>query len=97
LVRLRNDFHKRRSRGCVDSNSFQEIPAADEKSLIPIKTYTRRIAPQPGFGCCVKGFFKEEGLKLVFTGELKSTEILPSVLNGNNDFAETHPNALQPT
>ncbi|NLD46184.1 MAG: ABC transporter substrate-binding protein [Clostridiaceae bacterium] len=66
-----------------------------EKSLIPIKTYTRKnCTSTPVLVADAKGFFKEEGLKLVFTGELKSTEILPSVLNGNNDFAETHPNAL---
>ncbi len=67
----------------------------DEQNLIPIKTYTRKnCTSTPVLVADAKGFFKEQGLKLVFTGELKSTEILPSVLNGNNDFAETHPNAL---
>lgn len=69
--------------------------STDDKELIPIKTYTRKnCTSTPVLVADVKGFFKEQGLKLVFTGELKSTEILPSVLNGNNDFAETHPNAL---
>jgi len=40
------------------------------------------------------GFYKQEGLKIEYTGELKATEILPSILNGNNDFAEAHPNLL---
>ncbi|HWQ72721.1 MAG TPA: ABC transporter substrate-binding protein [Desulfitobacteriaceae bacterium] len=67
----------------------------DDKDLIPIKTYTRKnCTSTPILVADQKGFFKEEGLKLVFTGELKPTEILPSVLNGNNDFAEQHPNAI---
>jgi len=67
----------------------------DDKDLIPIRTYTRKnCTSTPILVADVKGFFREQGLKLVFTGELKSTDILPSVLNGNNDFAETHPNAL---
>jgi len=70
-------------------------PAEDNANLIPIKTYTRKnCTSTPVLVADTKGFFKEQGLRLVFTGELKSTEILPSVLNGNNDFAETHPNAL---
>ncbi len=72
------------------------IWAASEKDdLIPIKTYTRKNCTSTPILVADKlGFYKEEGLKLVFTGELKTNDILPSVLNGNNDFAEAHPNAL---
>ena len=73
----------------------QASSAVDESKLIEIKTYTRKNCTSTPILVADKlGFYKEEGLKLKFTGELKSTEILPSVLNGNNDFAETHPNAL---
>jgi len=77
--------------GAVSAGNSSE----DDKGLIPIRTYTRKnCTSTPILVADVKGFFREEGLKLVFTGELKTTEILPSVLNGNNDFAETHPNSL---
>lgn len=78
------------------SASTQTSPTGvDDKDLIPIKTYTRKnCTSTPVLVADKLGFYREEGLKLVFTGELKATEILPSVLAGNNDFAETHPNAL---
>jgi ABC-type nitrate/sulfonate/bicarbonate transport system substrate-binding protein len=41
-----------------------------------------------------KGFLEKEGIKLVYTGELISSQILPSVLNGNNDVATAQPNLL---
>jgi len=67
----------------------------DTKKLIEIKTNTRKnCTSTPILVADKNGYFAEQGLKLVFTGELKSPEILPSVLNGNNDFADTHPNAL---
>ncbi len=66
-----------------------------DKNLIPIKTYTRKNCTSTPILVADKlGFYKEEGLKIVYTGELKATEILPSILNGNNDFAEAHPNLL---
>jgi ABC-type nitrate/sulfonate/bicarbonate transport system substrate-binding protein len=40
------------------------------------------------------GFFKEEGLELVFTGELESLEYITAILAGETDFADTHPNSL---
>lgn len=65
------------------------------KALIPIKTNTRKnCTSTPILVADKNGYFAAQGLKLVFTGELKDPEILPSVLNGNNDFADTHPNAL---
>lgn len=41
-----------------------------------------------------KGFFEKEGLKIVYTGELANTQVLPSVLNGNNDIGTAQPNLL---
>jgi hypothetical protein len=60
-----------------------------------IKTYTRRdctLAPWPITDKL--GYFEEEGVKLVFTGELQPPQRAPSVLNGDNDTADLHPNAL---
>jgi len=67
----------------------------DTKKLIEIKTNTRKnCTSTPILVADKNGYFAAQGLKLVFTGELKDPEILPSVLNGSNDFADTHPNAL---
>lgn len=69
--------------------------APAEKELFPLKTHTRKDCTlAPVLVADKKGFFAEEGLKLVFTGELTEAEILPSILNGNNDFADSHPNGL---
>jgi ABC-type nitrate/sulfonate/bicarbonate transport system substrate-binding protein len=79
------------SKALATSNSS----AKDDKNLISIKTYTRKNCTSTPILVADKlGFYKEEGLKIVYTGELKATEILPSILNGNNDFAEAHPNLL---
>lgn len=69
--------------------------AAAVKELFPLKTHTRKDCTlAPVLVADKKGFFAEEGLKLVFTGELTEAEVLPSILNGNNDFADSHPNGL---
>ncbi len=72
-----------------------KVSGKNDKNLIPIKTYTRKNCTSTPILVADKlGFYREEGLKIVYTGELKTTEILPSILNGNNDFAEAHPNLL---
>ncbi len=40
------------------------------------------------------GFFEEEGLKLVYTGTLGYDQQLTSIINGNNDIGDAHPNEL---
>jgi ABC-type nitrate/sulfonate/bicarbonate transport system substrate-binding protein len=68
--------------------------AADGK-LFPIKTpirYDCTLAPY--LVADKNGYFKEEGLELVFTGELPSREYITAVVTGEVDFADTHPNAL---
>jgi ABC-type nitrate/sulfonate/bicarbonate transport system substrate-binding protein len=41
-----------------------------------------------------KGFFKEEGIEIVFTGDTQANQRIPSLLNGNNDIGGGHPNNL---
>ncbi|MBN7773347.1 ABC transporter substrate-binding protein [Clostridium aminobutyricum] len=66
-----------------------------DDELFPLRTNTRKDCTlAPVLVADKLGFFKEEGLKLVFTGELTQAQILPSVLNGNNDFSDGHPNDL---
>lgn len=73
----------------------KEDTSAKGKELFPIRTPTRKDCTlAPILVADKKGYFAEEGLKLVFTGELNQAQILPSILNGNNDFADTHPNDL---
>ncbi len=73
-----------------------ESTTAGAKELVQIKTYSRKnCTSTPILVADKKGFFEAQGLKIEYTGEiLKSAEILASVLKGNNDFADTHPNAL---
>ncbi|GHU54662.1 sulfonate ABC transporter substrate-binding protein [Clostridia bacterium] len=69
--------------------------ATPTTDLFPIKTATRYDCTlAPYIVADKKGFFTEEGLQLVFTGELPSSEYITSVVSGLNDFADTHPNAL---
>ncbi|MBC2580710.1 ABC transporter substrate-binding protein [Clostridium sp. DJ247] len=68
---------------------------ADADGLIPIKTWTRvDCSSTPWIVADKKGFFKEEGLKIVYTGETQATQQIPSILNGNNDFGGWHPNTF---
>ncbi|MDR3354349.1 MAG: ABC transporter substrate-binding protein [Synergistaceae bacterium] len=63
--------------------------------LFPIRTSTRYDCTLAPYLVADKlGFFKEEGLELVFTGELPSTEYTTAILAGETDFADHHPNAL---
>ena len=69
---------------------------AKQEGLIPLKTWTRKDCGSTPFAVgVVKGFFKEEGIELVFTGETQPAQQIPSVLNGNNDIGGGfHPNNL---
>jgi ABC-type nitrate/sulfonate/bicarbonate transport system substrate-binding protein len=40
------------------------------------------------------GFFKEEGIEVVYTGELTSAQRFSSMLSGDNDIGGGHPNAI---
>ena len=69
--------------------------AESDDGLFPIRTATRKDCTlAPFLVADKKGFFKEEGVKLVFTGELNEDAVTPSILSGDNDVADTHPNAL---
>jgi ABC-type nitrate/sulfonate/bicarbonate transport system substrate-binding protein len=66
-----------------------------DKELFPIKTSTRYDCTLAPYLVADKlGYFEEEGLELVFTGEIPSSEYIAGVLSGENDFADGHPNEL---
>ncbi|MDR3255002.1 MAG: ABC transporter substrate-binding protein [Synergistaceae bacterium] len=66
-----------------------------EEKLFPIKTSTRYDCTLAPYIVAVnKGFFRDEGLELVWTGELPSSEYITGVVTGTIDFADQHPNGL---
>jgi ABC-type nitrate/sulfonate/bicarbonate transport system substrate-binding protein len=63
--------------------------------LYPVKTWSRKdCSSTPWIVADQKGFFKEEGLKIVYTGDTQPGQQIPSVLNGNNDVGNAHPNQI---
>jgi ABC-type nitrate/sulfonate/bicarbonate transport system substrate-binding protein len=72
-----------------------EAVSSETAELFPIKTATRKDCTlAPYIVAIEKGFFAEEGLELVWTGEIPDSEILTSIVTGVNDFHDTHPNQL---
>lgn len=70
--------------------------AAKKDGLVQLKTWTRKDCGATPFAVGVtKGFFKEEGLEIVFTGDTQPAQQIPSVLNGDNDIGGGfHPNNM---
>ncbi len=69
--------------------------ANDGKQLVTIRSWTRKNCTLAPLLVADKlGYFTEEGLKVVFTGEIDQAQQIPSVVNGNNDFGDIHPNNL---
>lgn len=65
------------------------------EGLVPIRTWSKTdCASTPWVVSDLKGFFKEEGLQIVYTGDTQPAQQLPSVLNGNNDVGTAHPNTM---
>ncbi|WP_094606700.1 hypothetical protein SPSIL_011160 [Sporomusa silvacetica DSM 10669] len=68
---------------------------AGDDGLIPIRTISQTACSStPWIVTDQLGFFKEEGLKVVYTGDTQPNQIIPSILNGNNDVSNAHPNSL---
>lgn len=67
----------------------------DGKELFTIKTWSRKDCSLAQWLVTDKlGYFAEEGIKLVFTGETQPAQQIPSILNGNNDVSAFHPNTI---
>jgi len=68
---------------------------AEGKKLVEIRTYTRQdCGVTPYLVADQEGFFAEQGLKIIFTGTVDYPQQLASILNGNNDIGDAHPNEL---
>lgn len=66
-----------------------------EQELKEVKTWTRKDCTLAPFLVADKlGYFKEQGIKIVYTGETQPPQRVASILNGNNDVGSAHPNTL---
>lgn len=75
-------------------DSKESVPG-NGRELFPVKTITRKDCTLAPWLVTEKlGFFKEEGIRIVYTGETQDALIIPSILNGNNDVWGAHPNTI---
>jgi ABC-type nitrate/sulfonate/bicarbonate transport system substrate-binding protein len=85
------------NQGSITGVQSSAVPAAnnDEKKLDVLRTWSRKdCSLAPWLVTDKLGYFKEEGIKLVFTGELQANQQIASIISGDNDVASTHPNTL---
>jgi len=69
--------------------------ATPKKDLFEIRTWSRKdCSLTPWLVADRLGFFAEEGIKIVYTGETQPALQVPSILRGNNDVGGGHPNTL---
>ncbi len=81
--------------GLKDLKNGGHDPVASGKKVLTIKSDTKKnCSSTPWVIAEKKGFFAAEGLNVEYTGELTTPQILPSVLNGTNNVATAHINAL---
>jgi ABC-type nitrate/sulfonate/bicarbonate transport system substrate-binding protein len=67
----------------------------NDQKLVPVKTWSRADCTAAPFLIADKlGYFKEQGLQLVYTGDTQPPQRIASILNGNNDVGSAHPNTL---
>ena len=79
------------------SQKKASAPAAtgEQKKVYEIKTWSRSDCTDAPFIVAEKkGFFEEEGIKIVYTGETQPPQRIASILNGNNDVGTAHPNTI---
>ncbi|HWJ04115.1 MAG TPA: ABC transporter substrate-binding protein [Verrucomicrobiae bacterium] len=77
------------------SSSAGQTAKPAGKELLPVKTWTRKDCTLTQWLVTEKlGYFAEEGIKLVFTGETQPAQQLPSILSGENDVGDWHPNTV---
>ena len=72
-----------------------QLTSSNNKDLIELRVPTYKTCASTAWVVAdKKGFLEKEGLKIVYTGELVASQVLPSVLNGNNDVGTAQPNML---
>ncbi|MDQ0204513.1 ABC transporter substrate-binding protein [Pectinatus haikarae] len=78
------------------AQSGGQVLAASSDGLYPIRTWNQtNCSSTPWIVADQKGFFAEEGLKVVYTGDTQPAQQIPSVINGDNDVGGGNmPNTL---
>jgi len=72
----------------------QEVRSAD-KGGFAIKTWSAKdCSVTPWVVAEKRGFFAEEGIRIVYTGETQPALQIPSILRGDNDVRSFHPNTI---
>jgi ABC-type nitrate/sulfonate/bicarbonate transport system substrate-binding protein len=75
--------------------SGSNTASVKDESLFPVKTWSKtNCESTPWVIADQKGFLKEEGLRIVYTGDTQANQRVPSILNGDNDVGTLHPNGL---
>ena len=83
--------------GCAKQQSPTVVGALkpDSDGLIPIKTWSRTDCTSTAWVVAdQKGFLKKNGLKIVYTGATQPAGQIPSILAGDNDVGDWHPNTF---
>jgi ABC-type nitrate/sulfonate/bicarbonate transport system substrate-binding protein len=71
----------------------RSVTAAPQKELFEIRTWSRKdCSLAPWLVTDKLGYFAEEGIKLVYTGETQGPLQIPSIVRGNNDVGAGHAN-----
>jgi ABC-type nitrate/sulfonate/bicarbonate transport system substrate-binding protein len=74
-------------------NSTVKGKAAPKLKII--KTWSRKDCTDAPFIVAKRlGYFKQQGVDVVYTGETQPPQRIASILNGNNDVGSAHPNTL---
>jgi ABC-type nitrate/sulfonate/bicarbonate transport system substrate-binding protein len=81
--------------GCTKKTKKLTQVERNGKTYYQIKTWSRSDCTDAPFVVAEKkGFFDEEGIEIVYTGETQPPQRIASILNGDNDVGTAHPNTL---
>jgi ABC-type nitrate/sulfonate/bicarbonate transport system substrate-binding protein len=81
--------------GCAKKNKKLTQVERNGKIYYQIKTWSRSDCTDAPFVVAEKmGFFEEEGIEILYTGETQPPQRIASILNGDNDVGTAHPNTL---
>ncbi|HWQ79525.1 MAG TPA: ABC transporter substrate-binding protein [Anaerovoracaceae bacterium] len=83
------------STGGDSGSADAESTGGEAKQIYEIKTWSRSDCTDAPFIVAEKkGFFEEEGVKIIYTGETQPPQRIASILNGDNNVGTAHPNTL---
>jgi ABC-type nitrate/sulfonate/bicarbonate transport system substrate-binding protein len=81
--------------GCAKKTKKLTEVERNGKKYYQIKTWSRSDCTDAPFIVAEKmGYFEEEGIEMVYTGETQPPQRIASILNGDNDVGTAHPNTL---